>query len=103
MMKEEVTFEVAQQVAQEEARRRQQLPRLAEYEFGPVVLDSENEVSWLFVSASGQLQDEGCVPGAIFVRVDKRDGHVWSESETEQYHEALAARLCPDAQPTSVA
>jgi len=103
MMKAGITFEVAQQVAQQEARRRQHLPRLAKYEFGPVVLDSENEVSWLFVSASEQLQDEGCIPGAIFVRVDKRDGHVWSESETEQYYEALAARLRSEPQPTSVA
>ncbi|MCI0488778.1 MAG: hypothetical protein L0229_19480 [Blastocatellia bacterium] len=91
-----MTFEVARQIAQEEALRRKLSPRLAKYEFEPVVLDSENEVSWLFVSASEQLQDEGCIPGAIFVRVDKRDGHIWSEREVEQYYESLAARLRSD-------
>jgi hypothetical protein len=43
------------------------------------------------------------IPGAIFVRVDKRDGHVWSVQEIEQDYEAMAARLEQETQLPSVA
>src|SRR5262245_45290175 len=98
-----VTLETAQQMAQDEVARRRLVPRLAKYEFGPVVLESEGDGYWKFVCASEQMQDEGYIPGAIFVRVDKRDGHIWSECETEQYYEALAARLRSEPQPSTVA
>jgi hypothetical protein len=91
-----ITLESAKQIAQFEVESRRSIPRLAKYEFGPVVLESEGDVYWKFVCASEQMQDEGYVPGAIFVRVDKRDGHVWSEQETRQYYEALASRSLQD-------
>ncbi|MGH9836092.1 MAG: hypothetical protein ACRD9Y_23970, partial [Blastocatellia bacterium] len=81
-----ILLEVAQQIAQDEVAHRRSLPRLAGYDFGPVVLESEGDGYWKFVCASDRMQEEGYVPGAIFVRVDKRDGHVWSENETEQYY-----------------
>lgn len=98
-----ITFLMARQIAQEEALRRQHTPRLSRYEFGPIVFDSENDLSWLFVSASEQLQNEGCIPGALFVRIDKRDGHIWSDEETEQYYTARAARAQTEIKPARVA
>jgi len=98
-----ITLEVAQQIAQVEVESRRSTPRLSKYEFGPLVLESEGDVYWKFVCASEQMQDEGYIPGAIFVRVDKQDGHVWSEQETEQYYEVMAARLQQETQLPSVA
>ncbi len=98
-----ITFEVAQKIAQVEAARRRAIPRLAHYEFGPVVLESEGPGYWKFVCASEQMQDEGYIPGAIFLRVDKRDGHLWSELEIERYYEALAAPLQSEPQALAVA
>ncbi len=74
-----ITVEAAQRIAREEVARRRSIPRLARYEFGPVVLESEGDSYWKFVCASEQMQDEGYIPGAIFVRVDKRDGHTKKE------------------------
>ncbi len=88
----DITFEQAQQIAIGEIERLRSRPRLVGYEFGPVTLMSDEDVSWTFISGSRQLQDEGCVPGAFFVTIDKRDGHIWSDDETERYYTALAAQ-----------
>src|SRR2546428_9624317 len=88
----EITLEQAQQIAAREIERLRSDTRLAGYEFGPVVLMSEEDVSWTFVSGSKQLHNEGCAPGALFVIVDKRDGHIWTESEVESYYESLATQ-----------
>lgn len=77
------------------------MPRLVGYEFSSVKLVDDEPLAWTFVSGSRQLQDEGCVPGAFFVTVDKRDGHIWTRDETEQYYEALAAEKA--RQPALVA
>lgn len=66
-----ITLEAAQQLAQVEVERRSSTPRLAKYEFSPVALESEGDVYWKFVCASEQMQDEGYIPGTIFVRVNK--------------------------------
>lgn len=39
---------------------------------------------WAFFAPSQQLQDEGHIPGAIFVSIDKLDGHVWTPEEQQQ-------------------
>lgn len=87
-----ITLEQAQQVAAVEIERLKNVPRLIGHDFGPVELVRDDILTWTFVSASQKLQAEGCVPGAIFVRVDKRDGHVWTEDEIEQYSLALMAQ-----------
>ena len=98
-----VTLKAAQQIAQAEVEDHRLLPRLVRYRFGPVVLESDSDVYWKFVCASEQMQDEGYIPGAIFVRIDKRDGHVWSELETAQYYAAMAASRRQEPQLSSVA
>jgi hypothetical protein len=37
-----------------------------------------------FCVACEEWQEEGLIPGALFVSVDKRDGHVWTRQEFER-------------------
>jgi hypothetical protein len=86
MLITEPTIGVAQETAQKEIKKvLDALPQYAHYDFEPVRLFNEEDDCWVFISSSPQLQKEGCVPGAVFVRVDKTDGHVWSQAETEKY------------------
>jgi hypothetical protein len=59
---------------------------LAKYEFGELFLRSENDHFWTFCRGSEQLFDEGYVPGAVYACVSKRDGHVLSDQEIEEYY-----------------
>lgn len=94
----EISLEKAQEIATHEIEQRKNTPRLVGYEFSPVMLLSDEPLTWTFVSGSPQLHDEGCAPGAFFVTVDKRDGHIWTDDETEQYYTALAQQTPPAAQ-----
>ena len=87
-----ITLEQAQNIAALEIERRKNVPRLTGYDFSPAELVRDDGLTWTFVSSSQKLQEEGCVPGAIFVRVDKRDGHIWTNDEIEQYSASLAAQ-----------
>jgi len=88
----EVTLEQAQQTASLEIERLKNVPRLEGYDFTPVTLFRDEPLAWTFVSGSPRLHDEGCAPGAFFVTVDKRDGHIWTDDEIEQYYTSLAAQ-----------
>lgn len=82
MVTTDITLEVAQRLATQEIQRQLAAnPLLAAYAFSPVQLKREDEHTWVFVSGSLQWQDEGAVPGALYARVDKRDGHIWSSAE----------------------
>lgn len=95
-----ITLEEAYQLAEREiARQRAVSPSLSGYEFGPVRLKREDERTWVFVSGSEQLQDEGCIPGALYARVDKCDGHIWSPEELAGY----LAQQVAEAQPAHAA
>ena len=87
-----ITLEQAQKIAALEVERRKNTPRLAGYDFSPTALLWDEPLTWTFVSGSQKLHEEGCVPGAFFVMVDKQDGHIWSDDEVEQYYTALAAQ-----------
>lgn len=86
-------LEKAKQIAEREVK--QILARrtdLQKYEFGAVHFVRENDWYLVFSAASEQLQEEGYIPGAIMVAVDKFDGHIWTKSE----HDNLVARLQSD-------
>lgn len=81
----------AQEIAAQELRRVvADSPQLKDYVFGELYLRREEPLFWTFGSASEQLMDEGYAPGALFVSIDKRDGHIWSDEEVTQYYEQLA-------------
>jgi hypothetical protein len=68
-------------------------PPLCDYEFGEVWFKREEAPFWVFAAASQELQDEGYIPGAVYVLVDKRNGHFWSGEEQEQYYISFAERV----------
>jgi len=56
-------------------------------DFSPIELNSENDSFWTYLSGSQAMINDGCVPGAFFVSVDKTDGHIWTRDEKENYYQ----------------
>jgi hypothetical protein len=56
-------------------------------DFSPIELFEENESFRTFVSGSQAMIDDGIIPGAFFVSVDKTDGHIWTRGEKENYYQ----------------
>ena len=56
-------------------------------DFSPIELNSENDSFWTFVSGSQAMINDGYVPGAFFVHVDKTDGHLWTRREEEIFYQ----------------
>ena len=54
-------------------------------DFSPVEFHYETESFWTFISGSEAMIDDGIIPGAFFVSVDKTDGHIWTRREKESY------------------
>jgi hypothetical protein len=77
--------EKALEIAMKELERRQKLSNYND--FSPVEIHEENDLFWTFVSGSEAMFEDGYVPGAFFVSVDKTDGHIWTRSETENYYQ----------------
>ena len=83
----------AKQIAEREAQQRiAASPIFSRYEFTPVTMQSETERFWVFVSSSEALFEDGVTPDAIYVCVDKTDGHLWNRIEQETFYtqQALA-------------
>lgn len=85
-----LTLEQAQEIAARELERLTSAPPLAAYHFDEMWCKREEEPFWVFAASSQQLQDAGYVPGAVYVLVDKRDGHLWSDGEQAQYYTSRA-------------
>ena len=62
-------------------------PQLTKSEVEEVRLERETETMWTFAADIPKLIDQGWVPGAITVLIDKRDGHVLSEEEQDEFHQ----------------
>lgn len=61
-------------------------PELSEPEVEEARLVRENERAWTFAADIPKLIDEGWVPGAVIVMIDKTDGHVLTETEQAEFH-----------------
>jgi hypothetical protein len=61
-------------------------PELSESEVEEVRLVRENERAWMFTADIPKLINEGWVPGAVIVLIDKNDGHVLTEEEQAEFH-----------------
>jgi hypothetical protein len=86
-----ITLQQAHNIADTEIRRIiQTADELAGYEFSSVELSRENPAFWVFSAGSPKLQAEGFIPGAIFVCVDKLDGHIWGIKAQEQYFSSMS-------------
>jgi hypothetical protein len=65
-------------------------PLLSQYKFGDIKLKNENERFWTFSTSSDELFEQGFVPGALYVCVDKEDGHVLTDEEIESFYQDIA-------------
>lgn len=57
-------------------------------DFSPIELFEETDAFWTFVSGSQAMFDDGIIPGAFFVSVDKTDGHIWTRREKEDFYQS---------------
>lgn len=56
-------------------------------DFSPAAFHEETDAFWTFVSGSQAMIDDGIVPGAFFVHIDKIDGHIWTRREEETFYQ----------------
>ncbi len=90
MLDKKKAFEIAEQ-------RIKALQQRSNYnDFTPVVFQEETDAFWTYVSGSDAMFNDGIVPGAFFVSVDKADGHIWTRQEKENY---FTQKSKPELQP----
>lgn len=83
---QDVTKNEAVEIASREIKRLiGESADLSQHRFGDVGFLRENELMWTFAAGSEELIEQGYVPGAVIVSVDKKDGHIWSREEMERY------------------
>lgn len=82
-----VSMEAAMDIADHELNRLQRL-LATKAPFEPTRFVREEALWWVFCRPSEALIAAGYVPGALFVAVDKLDGHVWSEDSQAEFLQA---------------
>jgi hypothetical protein len=83
----EMNLDTAKMIAEDAIRERIAASSVfSRYQFAPVAFTEENERFWVFVSGSDELFDAGATPTAIYICVDKKDGHLWSREEQERFY-----------------
>jgi hypothetical protein len=86
MVMQTVPLDDALEIARREiARLIKESAELSQYSFGEVGYLRENDRVWTFAAGSAELIEQGYIPGAVIVSIDKKDGHIWSREEMEQY------------------
>jgi hypothetical protein len=95
-----ITVEMAYPIAQQEIARIQAL-HLPNYELEPTKFFREDVMWWDFRARCPELIEKGHIPGSVIARVDKLDGHIWTEAEQlhlyagEEYYLESATSLEP--------
>ena len=81
--KPSITIEQATAIA-EHAITELQATRFSDTTFNPIHFEREQPVCWTFCAVSEQWVKKGLIPGALYVSVDKLDGHVWQPEEFDR-------------------
>jgi hypothetical protein len=55
-------------------------------DFSEITLNAETDNFWTFVSGSEKMFENGIIPGAFFVHIDKSNGHILSSSEESDFY-----------------
>jgi hypothetical protein len=85
--------EIAAHGLQEKAARAQ---RLRHYQFAAPRLHAEDDRCFVFAAPSEEMEDAGYAPAALFVYVDKSDGHLWDNEEQKAYFYATTKQAQPE-------
>ena len=81
-----VTLAKAQEIAEAALQAKiQAAPKLRDFAFGPAKLTDDYPPCWAFAVHSEQMWEAGYAPAALFVYIDKVDGHVWTVAEQNEY------------------
>ncbi len=81
MLSESKAFEIAEKAISQKQRQ-------SNYnDFSAIELHQETDCFWTYVSGSQAMINDGIIPGAFFVSVDKTDGHIWTRDEKEIYYQ----------------
>jgi hypothetical protein len=82
----EVTLTKAQEIAQAALETKiQAAGKLRDFTFGSAKLVNDHPPCWTFAAHSEQMWEAGYAPAALFVYIDKQDGHVWTVAEQNDY------------------
>lgn len=82
----EVTLTKAQEIAQTALNAKiHAAEKLRDFTFSPAKLVNDHPRCWAFSANSEQMWEAGYAPAALFVYIDKQDGHVWSVAEQNDY------------------
>ncbi len=93
----EVTLIQAQGIAQAALETKiQAAEKLRDFTFGPAKLVNDHPPCWTFAVHSEQMWEAGYAPAALFVYIDKQDGHVWTVAEQNDYFYAHEKKAQPE-------
>jgi hypothetical protein len=84
----QVTIEQALQVAQKHLGPSYTDREGEIYSYGPIKYSTQMEetpMTWQVIAPLPGLQARGSIPGALFVSVDRIDGHIWSQQESQAF------------------
>jgi hypothetical protein len=78
-------YEALQQAAAELGRQVERSEKLRSFRFEPVRLHSEYDCCWVFAASSPDMLAADYAPAALFIYLDKADGHRWDADEIGAY------------------
>lgn len=73
-----------------------QSKRLSQFQFDAPRLHAEYDRCFVFAAPSEEMEEAGYAPAALFVYVDKSDGHLWDNEEQKAYFYATANKAQPE-------
>lgn len=92
-----ISWQKAEEIAlrgwQEKAARSN---RLRHFHFAAPRLHAEDDRCFVFAAPSEDMEDAGYAPAALFVYVDKSDGHLWNNQEQKAYFYATTTQTQPE-------
>ncbi len=81
-----VSLTTAQEIAEVALRTKiQAAEKLRNFAFAKTRLIQEHPHCWTFAAPSEEMWEAGYAPAALFVYIDKSDGHVWTAQEQDDY------------------
>lgn len=81
-----VTLTTAQEIAEVALTVKiQAAEKLRNFTFAKTRLVQEHPPCWAFAAPSEEMWEAGYAPAALFVYIDKSDGHVWTVEEQDAY------------------
>ena len=82
--KPKISLEDARKIAEDALPK--VLARFPDVNFEPMSCNGEEFIWYVFYCSAPQWQDEGIIPGAVFINVDRWDVHIWTYQELDELY-----------------